>query len=506
MGRGGARTDVELVEDDEGDAGGAPPTGSTPGTTPGGGGVPERSHRARRRVLVVGAALLVLVTAGAAVGQSVVTARDRERIAAVAGLPGVVDAVDGPVTVLRTAADESLRRATTRTPDGLLVSSHEGDDGRATVRAVDPTDGTVVWRAVMIEDRATLAVPPGGEVVRSAGACAPVGAARDRLVCLADDAVALVGRGTLTQRRPTATSLRVLDARTGAVVADLSAAVGDALVSRSLAVLDDLVVVAGVDGSTARVRALTVEGAVAWEATFPTTTTTAFGSHVELRTTTAEVAVVTPDALRLLDATGRTRREVALRSDEHVRGTSGAAVLVEVAGVGTRVVRADAEHRLTGGWVEPVVDDGSAPGMVLTSDDAGLRAWDDTGTELWAWQGRVTTVDGLVLDGRVHVGSGAALVALDAATGEPRWRAADLLPESGLTTDGRHVFALAPRPDGDRPRDVVALDPGDGRVAWRVTLPTDVDGLRSLHGVLVAYSLDPQPDGARPVYTVLGRA
>ncbi|MCC2321387.1 outer membrane protein assembly factor BamB family protein [Cellulomonas xiejunii] len=510
MARGDARTDVELVEDDD-DGTGAPPGGGTPpgGAAPHGGDDPTgASRRTRRRVLVLGAALVAVLLAVGVVGQAVVASRERARIEAVAGLPGVVDALDGPVRVLRSGADDGFLRASARTPDGFLVASRQGEDGAASVRAFDPADGTVAWEVELIAPRDVLEPLPGGEVVRSGGWCVEYGSDGDLLVCLADDGVSVVGQGTLTQVGPTTTRLLVLDAHDGSVVSDLSAAVGESLSSMSGAVLDDLVVLAGADGSAVHVRAITVDGSVEWEATFPTTTTTAYGSYAEVHATTDGVAVVTADALMLLDASGATVQGHQMTSDSFVRGTAGDAVLVLAQdGETTVVVRPDGVRSLPGRWVTLAVDDGSAPGLLLTSDTSGLHAWDLDGGPLWSSEQPVNQQDAVLLDGRVIAGYATELFALDAGTGAERWRAGGLLPDATVATDGRHVLAMAPPPGGSAPQVLVALDATGGGVAWRVTLPDEVTALRPTHGVLAAYRFD-RFDGstgdAGPVVTVLG--
>ncbi|MBD7918691.1 PQQ-binding-like beta-propeller repeat protein [Cellulomonas sp. Sa3CUA2] len=505
MARGDARRDVELVEDDEGVTGGAPPGGgSQPGTAAGDGEPAGAPHRTRRRLLVAGAVLLGLAVVFGVVAQGVVTSRERARMAAVAGLPGVLNPVDGPVSALRSDADADaeLLRASARTPDGLFVASRETVDGTASVVAFDPADGAVAWEVELIGPGSALDVLPDGEVVRSHGSCETYGTERELLVCLADNGVNVVGRGTLAQILPTETRLVVLDARDGAVVNDLSSAAGEPLASRSIAVLADLVVLAGTGESTARVRALAADGTVAWQTSFPTTTTTAYGARAELRATSDAVALLTPDALRLLDEAGETRQQVELTSDTRMEVAPGYAVADTPQG--TVVVRPDGIQRAPGTWVRLTVDDGSAPGLVLTSDERGLHAWDVDGRALWTAVPTPTAYSAVLLDGRVLIGNGTALDALDAGTGERMWSAPGLLPQSGTATDGRYVLVLAPGPGGSTPDVLVALDAADGQRAWAVDLTEPVSSILPVHGVLVAYSFDGSQDGGGLVTYVLG--
>ncbi|ADG72985.1 hypothetical protein Cfla_0065 [Cellulomonas flavigena DSM 20109] len=497
MARDRARRDVELVEDD-GSPAGAPPAGG-----PGRGDAHDGPGRTRRRAWVVGAALVAALVAAGAVAQGVVTSRERERIAAVAGRPGVVGLLDGPVRVLDERRDDTLLYDSAAASGGLVVAVQEQLDGREVARAVDPVTGTTAWETELVTGRGLTEVP-GGEVLTSRGACRALGAGAAQVVCLADDAVSLVGRGTLTQQAPTTTRVVVLDARDGSVVTDLSDAAGEPLTSRALAVLDDLVVLAGTGGGEARVRALTADGTVAWDVAFPVTTTTAFGSTVELHVTTDAVALISSGPLRLLDATGTVRREVPLASADGVVGTAGDAVVVSTADGGTLLARPAGVERVPGAFLRPTVDAPAAPGLVLTAQDATLHAWRPDGTAVWSVEQRVTDGGAALLPGHVLVGSGTQVLALDAATGGELWRTSGLLPQSGLVTDGRHLLALAPLRDDSRPQVVAALDLADGDVAWRVELPAVVTGIRGFHGVLATYTFGASVSGRGPLVTVLG--
>lgn len=496
MARGDARTDVELVEDDGSDGGA--PRDVVPVA-------PDARRRTRRRVLVAAAALVTALVAVGAVAQSVVTSRERERIAAVAGRPGVVGLLDGPVRVLDERRDATLLYSSAGTSTGLWVAVAEGADGGEVARAVDPLDGSTVWETALV-DGADLTEVAGGEVVPSRGTCQALGAHGVQVVCVADDAVSLFGRGTLTQHPPTTTRLVVLDATDGSVVADLSDAAGEPLVATTLAVLDDLVVLAGAAGGEAHVRALTVQGAVAWDASFPVTTTTGYGTAVDLRVTTDAVALVTTDAVRLLDATGVLRREAPLTAGDGVIGTAGDAVVVVTAD-GTLLARPAGAERVPGMFLRPSVEAAAEPGLVLTADGATLHAWHPDGTEAWSVERRAADGAALLPD-RVVVGVGTQVVALDAATGDELWSTSGLLPHAGLVTDGRQLLVLAPLRDDSRPQVVAALDLADGDVAWRVELPAVVTGIREFHGVLATYtfgaSLPEAGAEAGAVTTVLG--
>lgn len=500
MARGDARRDVELVEDD-GSAPGAPPQDGNrrPTASP---DEPGR-RRTRRPVLVAAAALVAVLVAAGAVAQAVVTSRERERIAAVAGRPGVVGLLDGPVRVLDERRDATLLYDSARTSTGLWVRVDEEEDGEEVARATDPLTGATAWEAPLVPGGGLTEVP-GGEVLTSRGTCRTLGVDATRVVCLADDGVSLVGRGTLTQQAPTTTRVVVLDAADGSLVTDLSGAAGDPLVSGTLEVLDDLVVLAGTTGGEARVRALTADGTLAWDASFPVTTTTAFGATVELHVTADAVGVVTTDALRLLDATGTVRREVPLTAGEAVLGAAGDAVVVGSTDGSSLLARPGSAERVPGLFLQPTVDAAVAPGLVLTADGSTLHAWRPDGTAVWSVEQRVTDGGAALLPDRVLVGYGTQVVARDAATGDELWSTPGLLPQAGLVTDGRQLLVLAPLADDSRPQVVAALDLADGDVAWRVTLPAVVTGIRAFHGVLVAYTFGASVPDAGVMTTVLG--
>ena len=125
-----------------------------------------------------------------------------------------------------------------------------------------------------------------------------------------------------------------------------------------------------------------------------------------------------------------------------------------------------------------VLDDGSVPGLLLTSDSA-LHAWDvRTGTELWSDK-RVSPVMVLIMRGRAFVLTNGRIVAFDGLSGERLWDAkVENEMRAGLmfATDGRHLLvpfdSLQQRQPG-----VVAYDPATGEVAFRTPFP---DGIRQV--------------------------
>ena len=131
---------------------------------------------------------------------------------------------------------------------------------------------------------------------------------------------------------------------------------------------------------------------------------------------------------------------------------------------------------VAGQVVYRLLDDGSVPGLLLTSD-AALHAWDvRTGTELWSDK-RVSPVMVLIMRGRAFVLTNGRIVAFDGRSGERLWDAkVENEMQAGLMfTDGRHLLVpFDSLPDSAGP-GVVALDPVTGEVAFRTPFP---DGIR----------------------------
>ena len=100
----------------------------------------------------------------------------------------------------------------------------------------------------------------------------------------------------------------------------------------------------------------------------------------------------------------------------------------------------DRDRVLLGRLVDVTVDDGSLPGLVLTSREK-LYAWDEeTGRPRWE-RDLEAGFDALVVRGRVYLCSSTSVVALDGRTGDLVWEAeAPSCSYSGLATDGRDLL------------------------------------------------------------------
>jgi len=143
------------------------------------------------------------------------------------------------------------------------------------------------------------------------------------------------------------------------------------------------------------------------------------------------------------------RRRVRIRPAAAVVGSAAALLLIGLAAWHT--------WPLPGGSRPPAARPGQAGSM----------------PERWRYRGArsepASAADGVVVRGTSMYllrkdERGAHVAAIDAATGEPRWRSE--LPSHGyLAADDSAVYCLAARRRGET--DLVALDAGDGKTMWR---------------------------------------
>ncbi|MER5206816.1 PQQ-binding-like beta-propeller repeat protein [Streptomyces sp. NPDC002825] len=129
-------------------------------------------------------------------------------------------------------------------------------------------------------------------------------------------------------------------------------------------------------------------------------------------------------------------------------------------------------------------------GGVYLSDHLGtVYALDaTTGQDRWriATEPRQATEPVLVADGNVHVGSGSALYTLDAVTGTPRWRfaAGGELVGSPVVADGRVHF-------GSADHVLYTLDATGGQLRWKLATGGEITGSPvAKGGVVYACSKD----------------
>lgn len=446
--------------------------------------------RPRRTVLLVVAVLVVLVVA-----QLVADARERARVAALTRAPGVLAALPAAPDVAWHLHDDAT--GDVHAAGALVLEERIAPDGSMSLAARDAGSGAERWATGLL-DAADPALPPG--TARYGQQCADGPGLPGLVVCLVHDATDArrpgggAGGGAAAPGVPaTAAGLVVVEAADGAVV-DRYAAGADGTVAAAVGVVGDVVVLAAPldDGMT--VWALDPgSGAERWRVRADT----GFGGGWLRWGAEVRVVPVGEDAVAVLGA-GAALLDVADGSTLATAGTlatvvgarrDGSALVVGSEGY-TRLVGPAQEVRLDGAPVPVLVDDGSVPGLALTTWD-GLRAW-DAATGAPRWRAVVPAHVGLVLGGLLHVHDGSRVTTLDARTGEVlrETTAAALTSDdatvTGLATDGARLLVLGSH--GTPPRSwITALDPVDGVVAWHTALPQlgAISSVEAVDGVLL---------------------
>lgn len=407
--------------------------------------------RGRHRLLMIVSALGVVAFV---VGVNVVDVwRERVRVAALAGVPGILAPQAGPLDV------------TWRVPGWL--NNGAGDvvlvDGQQGLRGVDPISGAVLWSRDGTRQDDWVSE-----------SCQPLGSAADRWFW-----------GSSTLAEPSAPP--------DAERADLLGCVDPASSYQGgSAYPDGPVVVTVVDAATGRERGqVTVPGTLLWLDSAGT------DGVVAVRTPSGHLGVVRWDPF-----TGEERWRVT--STEAIFGVSAQGPVEWRVDADTVVVTANrsaAVSLTTGAEVEPstAVDESSWPGTAILPDGA-VASWryqadgsitgqvtdpDGVRFRLSAAVWTPTTSDGSVPEVMVTSGLyGSNLMGLDVATGDVLWTAE---PGGGypvLRLDGVLVVN-----DGDSVR---ALDLHDGSTLWRVQVSSTLyyQGLSDGAVVLV-----PERDG-----------
>ena len=440
---------------------------------------------ARRRGVwrwLVGAT--VLAAAGLAATQAVLDARERAAAQRLAETPGVVRSVGADVGVLwrpDPAATAVIGQGID--VDGAVLGLEVAADGSQSFVSLDHRTGQERFRTPLLG--------PDAERARSldrtaAGSCVAVPVdegSPSQVACLVSDGFVQYGdEGVETRKPATTTRVVVLDTGDGHIVA-ATPAPG----ATTLAALPGLAVVAvpGRDAQTQVTGRDLVTGEVRWtfSAPLPGPDRRAFADEVRLFAVDGLVGVTIPGwTATVLSSTGEVLRASRPGDADHVLDpVAGRLVLLSITGSGallsTLVERGRADVDLPGEVLPFTVDDGTVPGLVLTSS-GNVRGWDAaTGESRWK-SDVVASGNALVLHGRVHVSTQAGVVALDGRTGDLLWRAA---PAEGrvpgfLVTDGRHLVVADQPVVGGPGSRLVAHAPADGSVVWRVPFP---DGLRS---------------------------
>ncbi|MGV8965308.1 MAG: PQQ-binding-like beta-propeller repeat protein [Cellulomonas sp.] len=436
-----------------------------------------------RRWWPLATALVVLL----ALGTAIPALRVRQRAALLAGLPGVLTPVDASLHEQWRAEGQAWGEMLAL-GDRVVVFGRD-PAGSVGVTALDGRTGEQLWRT-----------PFGAVTARGDITCLPPDADAAHLVCLVQSGVVTgVDPGVVTPTR-----LVVLAADTGQEVAD-RALRSDNTAAASFG--SDVVVTELLpDGRAAVTRLDPTTGAARWE----------FRSRSGLRTPSTGpawlypfvengVVVANGPVTWAFAADGTLLGEWHLRGgDWAVRGGWGLGVSVlpngsfavgEAGGVGLSdadygtVSKTDARDGfpIPGPILQAVVDDGSAPQVLLTAPtgQGGVVAVSaTTGERLWA-AGASTWGSVLVLDRRVIQFAFREVQAFDAQTGMLLWRLPVPLGNYAkqVLTDGHLV--LVPRFDATLGVAVTAVDPADGRVQWTAPLPTGTDRLVVVGGRLM---------------------
>ncbi len=462
----------------------------------------DRTGPARRRW---GLVLTVALVLALVVAQLVADVRERARLGALDDVPGVLDPLPVPPDVAWRLHDDAT--GTVQVVGSRLLEGRIAPDGAMSLAARDVTTGDVHWTTSLL-DAPDAALP--ATVARYGLQCATGPGLPGRVACLVHDATAArtpaggpAAAATASSAPATAARLEVVDVESGEVVAEYPAGAdatgaGEAVAAAVGVTHDALVLAAPLDDGTS-VRALDpTTGAQQWRVRADT----GFGGGWLRWGAEARVLPVGDDAVGILGAgvvlldTVDGSTVATAGSLATVTGTrqDGSALVVGSEGY-TRLVGHDGDVRLEGTPVQVAVDDGSVPGLALTTS-GGLRAWDAvTGEERW-WAD-VPAQEALVVGTCVHVHDGFRVTTLDGRTGEVLWEATapDLLGEdavvTGLATDGSRLLVVASSVPASHAR-LVALDAAGGTEAWRTHLARlgDDSAVVAVDGVLLGFTGD----------------
>jgi outer membrane protein assembly factor BamB len=463
----GRMLDVELVEPDGLGPGAAPPSAAPPG---------RRWLRRNGRIVAVVGLSLAVVLVGT---QTVLDARERSRLAELAGIPGVLAPVgDGLEVRWRGGLAESQVLQGGTVVDGTLVGVAETDPGTLELWGLDPGTGDRRWATSV--DLATPLMTSDGASPEAWTSCQ----ALDELAaCVAQQ----TGNGDVTPDM----TVWVLDPADGRLVrttslpgrAGLAMSHGD--VVSAVPVGPDGSTPAAADAGTVRWAVTAVDGATgdtSWTYTTPpvdvvgredgTTTLDASTGSAAIDARDDRVLLIVDHHAWELRADGTLLRTVLLDDSSWIELTrAGGLVQSTYDGRGGRsaILRTDGTWARTSAvplWLP--VDDGSAPGLVFCSEqsEGGTTRIEarDGSTGALVWQVRVRAMATLLLDGRMFVGTADGLQALDATTGHVLWHVDLARSVDELTTDGS---ALVARGLG---LSAEGYSVSDGHLLWRTDL------------------------------------
>ena len=495
-GEGARRTDdVELVEV-EPDGGSPDTSGRSDDEVAGSAAVRVGWWRRYRWWLASGLVVLVGVTPSA-----VHAVQERVRLSQLAHVPGIVAPLDGPVHE-QWSVDAPFQ--VIGEVGGVLLGTQTDEKGVTSVRGIDARTGRARWSVPVTVPNST-----SGQCVLADG---PVtGQDKAVLACLVVDEATPVSApaGARVMGQPLQVHLATLDPRTGAVLGTFRA---DPVETISALGTDIVIASHQVDsrGAETTVRRWDPRtGSVAWTAHHPDTAGDG-ASSPSIQESGGVLLVQDGGDVWEVSASGAELRSwTGLPADGNysLRRTAGGHVLLTTYGqIATTSGEASGGSGATGFEEEvkdlgvgttftltspvstkAVVDDGSAPDLLLVPS-APSAAYDlRTGREIWRVHREIEAF--VVLDGTVYTAGAGTVSAIDARTGTTRWtvHTGSSTNTGTLATDGRSIFVMTAR-GGSTASTVEALDLTDGTTTWTSTLSHTFAGLRMLGDHLAAFT------------------
>jgi outer membrane protein assembly factor BamB len=448
---------VELLEDDE--------------LEPQDDAAPARTGR-RWWLLAIPVAVV-----GLALGtQQLIDARERAADARIAALPGVIEPVGGRLETVWQSDPGTGALAWGGVANDALHGVLVGPDGSLTYTALDLETGARAWSTTLRGPDPALTDPLNGTTT----GCRTT--AHDRAVCLVTDGYQRFSDTADDTGRPaTQAHVVVLDLADGRVLADHPVAPVD-----TLAVLPDLVATAEVDDQQRLVvvardpmtddELWRFRDDEPWQdrGDGPAALGEA-GDLIVVYNRPSGPLVLTAEGERLepddTSDTWATTRDGWLTWSRP--NPDGGDELVHVLRPG------EPPLEVTGDLLRRTVDDGSVPGLEVTTGIT-TRGWDGrTGKQLWQADVVVARNAGdqvMVLQGRVYLPTVDAVVALDGRDGTVVWSTPRSPSTTGgeLLTDGRHLLLVQSPLDPSGTGDLLVMDRRNGTALRRTPLPAGI--------------------------------
>ena len=478
-------------------------------------------HRSRWGWWLAGALALVVV-ANAVIADR----RESSRMAALAGLPGILAPLDGPVAELW-RLNGTLLGGPVEFAGRLLAVQTDG--GQIDIVAVDPRTGADVWRVEASPARAMSSTnkwAPGFDGTRCAFPLPPGlsdgGSSAPAVVCVVVDESS-VATDPAGLPRPTRVHLLVVDARTGAVLAS-----GPTDPTTRVATIGTDIVSTRVD-SAGRVRVARTDPlgtATRWTFTGADPVSTgALGyasgsvrvadgiinvSYIAATTSDGRDPVRSSWVLSGAGAVIRSQTSASLAGfNARMEVMPGGRQIAESATTdtgarATTITDIATGRSFTAEAFAPVAgsDDASLAGLILMATPSGsLLGYDAaSGRPEWTVKGSENSGIPLIIGGQVVRASSDQLTSIDGRTGATVWTTPISSTGTGsLVTDGRVVLVPNKTKSGGPVLTAYGLD--DGRPRWHTALTGDMYLLAS-NGRL--YGLTASPDGSGMGLVALG--